>query len=115
MRERRRFHRYQVTLEVEYHFTNDVDIQSKTYTLNISEGGISIPLNKAVKCGKKINLRLKLPYEDREINAVGKVVWRSPLTKQNFACEEKAGVKFLDMDTEDKVALLDYIKDCCPA
>lgn len=111
MKERRRYPRYDITLEVEYDFTNDVEIQSKTHTLNVSKVGIAVPLCKAIKPGKKLKLKLKLPHEGKEINATGRVVWRSPLDN-GFASEENAGIEFLDMDFGSRLALRDFIRTC---
>ncbi len=110
MRDRRRCDRYDTSLEVEYDFENGIDIQSKTHTVNVSEGGISIPINKAIDTGKKINLKLKVPYRDKEIKAVGKVVWKESIDK-SLEPEENAGVQFLDMELNDKVVLIDYLNE----
>ena len=114
MQERRRSKRYKTALEVEYDVENAIGIHSKTQTFNISENGVSIPLNKAVRPGKKINMKLKLPYNDREINAISRVAWRKPFD-ENLGPEENAGIEFLDMDINSKAALVDYIKNYSPA
>lgn len=110
MTERRRYPRYNMALEVEYNARNDVEIQSKTYTYNVSEGGISIPLNKAIKPKEKIAITLRLPYGYRQISAIGKVAWKKPC-EIPLASEQTAGIEFLDMDPESKVALVDYIRE----
>jgi len=109
MNERRRFQRYKVSLEVEYHVENDVDIQATARTFNISGGGISLPLNRAISPGKKIRLNIKVPTEDREIKAVGRVVWKRPVNL-NASPEEDAGIKFLNMDRDSAETLTGYIQ-----
>lgn len=110
MKERRKFPRYDVALDVEYDATNDFEIHSKTSTINVSEVGMSIPLNKAIHPGKKLDLKLRLPYKDKEIDVKGKVVWRKALDK-NEGPEENAGIEFLEMDKTNRMVLVDCIKN----
>src|SRR3989338_9041243 len=94
MKERRRYERFKAILEVEYNAEDGFSITAIADALDISESGVSIPLTTAIKPGQKVKIRIKLPSEGKEIEAVGKVVWMKPINK-NFAPEENAGIEFL--------------------
>ena len=108
MDERRRFPRYGASLEVEYDLENTVGIESKTNTLNISLAGISIPLNRAVREGKRLGLKIKVP-DGKEVRALGKVVWKKAIGKNLFQ-EEDAGIKFLGIYNDGADVLDKYLQ-----
>lgn len=110
MKERRRFPRYRTRLDVEYEATNGYDIQSKTSTIDISEVGVSIPVNKIVEPGRNITMRIKIPDAEREVSVIGKVVWRRSLDEQ-FAPEENAGIEFVYLDGTSRKTLRGYLHD----
>ncbi len=108
MTERRRYRRYRTNVEVEYDVDNTVEIKSRTRTQNISEGGVCMPMNKAVKLGKKVLMKIRLPASRQEVTALGKVVWKRPVNP-NLADEEDAGIKFLGMYDDGKSVLTGYL------
>lgn len=109
MIERRVYKRYKSDLEVEYTVNDTVEIKSRTRTVNVSEGGVCMPLNKAVRQGKKILMKIRMPTRDGEITALGKVVWKTPY-EHNLADEEDAGIKFLGMYENGVNVLSKYIQ-----
>jgi len=109
MEERRRYPRYRRYLEVAYETGDTVGISCATNTFDISRGGLSMPVNKAIKLGKKINLRIKLPYYDKEVTAQGRVVWKGPV-RRTLSQEEYAGIEFMAMDDGSRSALAQYLE-----
>jgi len=113
MEERRRYKRYKADVEVEYDVDNGCAIHCRTHTVNISEGGVAVPLNKAVKPGKQIKLSIRLPCknheEEKEIRAIGKVVWKKPID-ENLADEANAGIKFIGLYENGRDILGGYLQ-----
>ena len=69
---------------------------------------MQIPVNKAVRPGKKVRLKMKIS-EDKEIQAEGRIVWKRPIDK-NLVHEENAGVEFVRMNDDSRDALSGYIQ-----
>jgi c-di-GMP-binding flagellar brake protein YcgR len=97
MEERREYPRKEESLEIEYGLENAVlGLSAKTYTYDISRGGVSIPLNKAIKPGATINMRIKIPPDGKEITILGKVIWKRH-SNGGRARDEEAGIRFICM------------------
>ena len=110
MTERRRYPRHKAKLEVKYYVENAFEIRCKTNTFNISKVGIAMPLNQAVKRGKRVKLVMKIPADSREIVALGKVVWKHP-NGRSAMHEDDAGIKFLSMFEDSEDVLTEYLYD----
>jgi hypothetical protein len=80
--ERRSYPRFTADLETEYTSGDSVaTVQAVTRTFNISKGGLALSLNRSVPAGRKIHLRIKMPYGSETVDAVGRVVWVKPTAR----------------------------------
>ena len=101
MEEKRRFPRYNRSLEVEYSPKGRGVIYSHALSKNISKGGICIPvLSRLVRTGDSIKIDIYPGGKRIPISAKGEVVWTKETSVisglQSFNTE--AGIKFTEVD-----------------
>lgn len=80
MLDKRNFPRLSAAVEVEYTLLKDVPGEKKTYTKNISAGGICLIVYEKMEPGSILSLKVHLPDVQRPIEIRGKVVWMSHFT-----------------------------------
>jgi len=93
MTERRRYRRYRFARKVIYAFSDDPGKRIRTKSVNISQGGIQIVIDKFVEGTKKIKLYIYGPHALRPITVKGKITWQARFTD---LAENRAGVEFAD-------------------
>lgn len=104
MENRRRFHRHNCALEVEYYPKGNNIIYSQSVSKNISKGGICLPvLSRLVRTGDQITLDIYANGDKRSpIMLKGEVVWikeTSLLSHSNDSVlDAEAGIRFTDAD-----------------
>jgi len=77
MLDKRNFPRLVASVGVEYTLLKDASDKKKTYTKNISAGGICLIVYEKIEPGSILAWKLRLPDVKRAIEAQGKVVWMS--------------------------------------
>jgi type IV pilus assembly protein PilZ len=78
-----------------------------SYLFDISTGGIFVKTDSPMDKGETISLKIFLPDGDKEMEALGEVVWSN---KDKRVTPERTfppgmGVKFLKLSTENKIRL----------
>jgi c-di-GMP-binding flagellar brake protein YcgR len=99
--EQRRHVRYPLKTEAEVRFTT-WSVFRILYTVNISQGGMTVGLPEPAEVGSMLDIRLSLPGDQViELKAVVRHCGRSPGTSDNY----RAGVEFLDLDAERRAEI----------
>lgn len=105
--ERRKFMRFDVSLEVAFKASKNAGEYFNGITKNFSRSGLCFE-SPAVGFAMKapMELELKLPYNDSFIPVSGNVAWKEQ-------CEDKCliGIEFTEINKEAKSQILDYAYD----
>lgn len=105
-KDERREERYNATLKVSYNSFNEFITE---YIKNVSKGGIFINTKRHHEINDIIDLSLIVPGLDKPLIIKGEVVH----IKIHNVPDEDAGIgaKFLDIDSESRKTLIDFIKN----
>lgn len=78
--------------------------------INLSGGGLCLPLNKKMSKGTLLELYLNMPHEKEPFFALAKVAWQSqaPVSKEGKPYYE-TGIEFLKLGLRDKMRIIRYI------
>lgn len=78
--------------------------------LNLSSGGLCIPLNRIINKGTLLELNLNIPREKEPFFALAKVVWQSqiPIKKEDKVYYE-TGIEFLRLGLKERMRIIRYI------
>lgn len=94
MVERRKFPRKGVEWSVVCHSADDPKSRVSGKSTDISMGGIGMKLNKTVKEGSRLNIRIQKSFWEDPIEVKGEVIWRGEVNNEGYL---RAGVQFTDM------------------
>lgn len=93
-----------------YNFEDEVD------SINVSGGGIMVPITRKLSVGTQVNLEIFLPDEELPIKTKGKVVWIKSVSKKEEAnltidklCSGIEFVEFTKINDDDEAKLLNFI------
>jgi uncharacterized protein (TIGR02266 family) len=81
----------------------------KSYITNFGEGGLFIHTEKNLPVGSLLDLEFSLPDSNQAIKTKGIVVWTRPQEMSTKKMPPGMGVKFIDMDPNDKKLIKDYL------
>lgn len=97
--EKRAFLRFSVNLEVRYRILESLSSYKSTSTEDMCERGIKITLPEYIEPGTMLELTIKVPYDHKPINAIGKIIWiKKDLLEEFFS----AGVHLVYRKEKDK-------------
>jgi len=96
MDERRRYIRIDESLKISYRVVSPPDGWGNSTSMNISEGGISFPIDQRLLPGLILDLRVNLSGSMEPIEATGEVIWINNRTTAQFPYV--VGVKFVKID-----------------
>ena len=108
--DKRKFKRFPINLDAKYLLEEDQRKWEGCTVINISrEGmGIEVYLHERINIGSILQLKIIIPTNEEPIKATGILMWiKEPDEKMNFM----GGIKFTDIDFEDKWTLMDYAYD----
>lgn len=100
MGERRKQIRVSDSLKIKYKVISPPDGFGGALSINISEGGISFPIDKTLIPGVVLDLEIILKDSPRPIEATGEVVWIRQRDDENFPFT--VGIKFLKVNPRDR-------------
>jgi len=111
--ERRKAVRVPITLEVVYYHDKKGGGVSKTYTENISMGGLKIQTEEKLKNGEPLLLEIKIPNTSKPIAAKGEIVWvkDAPAGLSSGKRVFGAGLKFTHIKFSEKQKLASFIEN----
>ncbi len=109
MQEKRRFPRLDIRVKVEYQIAESPQNKIKSFTKNVSQGGICLFLDSSLDKGTLLDLKLYMPDKNEPILATGKIAWIEKFevgdTKEQF----EAGIEFIDIAKEDSDRVAKYV------
>ncbi len=75
---------------------------------NIGEGGIFIPTKEPLHRKEKVDLKISLPDEEKELEVLGEVAWFNKEERVKFreTLPSGMGIKFLRLSQEDKERII---------
>ena len=100
MKERRKFLRFSVPLDVEYRTLTLNPIFGKTLAKDLSREGVRVNLEHKIAAGTPVELCLNVPGDNLPVFAIGKVAWGDGL---------EAGVKLTRLSDGDRDRVLEYV------
>jgi len=102
--ERRKFIRFDISLNVEFKPVKGSAEYSLGVTRNFSREGLSfVSQDLDLKSEETIELRLTPPEKDTSISLLADIIWKKQVKNKWWS-----GVKFKKIDTEVKSEILDY-------
>jgi len=107
MDEHRKNVRINDSFKISYKVISPPDGWGNTVSINISRGGIAIPINHALLPGIILELKIDLLNNTELINATGEIVWIKE--KDNSEFPYVAGLKFIDINLRDRDRIHHYI------
>lgn len=76
MKERRRFVRFDKSIDVHYRILESLDEHMPTYTKNLSEKGIRVSLSKRLEPGTFLEIAMRFPGDQKPVWGIGKIAWQ---------------------------------------
>ena len=109
MKDRRKFIRFPVKIGALYSEESKEDWNQQCSIVNISrEGlGVTVHLKAKLSLGCLLKFRMDVPEREKSISFTGILNWIKAL-KDDPDYNYKGGIKLIEIDSEDKWALLDY-------
>lgn len=107
MSEKRKFMRFDVSIEVEYMVPgNGAPVEGISVTRNLSREGMQISVNSRLVAGTELEIKLRIPQDAAPVYAKGDLVW---VEKAEVKTESNAGIKFTQMSPFDRNRILDHV------
>ena len=100
MAERRKYMRFQTSMDVEYKTLTLNPIFGKTLAKDLSREGIRVGLKQNVPVGTTLEICLNVPGDNLPVFATGKVAWADGLD---------VGVKLMKINQQDRAKILEYV------
>jgi c-di-GMP-binding flagellar brake protein YcgR len=107
-KERRRFARLNVLVDVVYKKHAGLDGNKLSLAKNISKGGICLIVYEELKESDTLELIMRLPEDNGTVSALGRVVW----VKEFIIGDNKrfdAGIEFIGIEEEDINKINKYV------
>ena len=102
-KDRRRFIRYDIPLDVEFKLLNDTSEYASGVTTNFSRSGFCFETTyNTAQLNKAFDLKIRVPDSDTLTSAVGDLVW-----KQDLDDKYLYGVKLMAMEKDAKSMILE--------
>ena len=98
-KERRRYRRFNVNLEVEYRLLESLQPYQTTSTEDTCEEGIKINLPEYIEPDTRLELIIRIPQEPEPIMVIGRVVW---VKKNSLDNSFTTGIHLVHIKEEDK-------------
>jgi len=103
--ERRRYHRFNLNLKVEYRILESLKPYKISATEDASEEGIRIGLSEYIEPNTRLELIVKIPCEPKPIVMLGRVAWAKKGLGERFFT---TGIHIAHIKDEDRKKLYQY-------
>ncbi len=111
MSERRQTIRINESFKITYKVISPPDGWGNSVSMNISKGGIALPIDHRLIPGVVLDLQIKLIENTNPIEATGEVVWIKENPSKNEAeFPYLVGIKFINIDLRDRDRIYYYIE-----
>ena len=107
MKERRRYARLNIPLDVHY-LVRGQKQKLKSVTKNISPNGVRFALEKEVPAGEILDIEIKIPNKPEPIPIKARLVWSKKELKQGKDVFD-AGFEFVQVPDESKNEFFQYL------
>ena len=102
-KDRRRFIRYDIPLDVEFKMIDDASEYYSGVTINFSRSGLCFETSRnTAQLNKALDIKISVPDSNTFTSAVGDLVWIQDLDDKYLY-----GIKLMVMETEAKSKVLD--------
>ncbi len=107
--EKRRYPRFSCDLPIKY--GRSQLFLKYARAVNASEGGLLLRLPEEMQVGQHIALKLFFPSQSElnTIRASAEVIWMDLHMRKDWSWDYQTGVRFIDIDTEDKTVLKNFL------
>lgn len=108
--ERRRYRRVKNGVKAIYKVMG-VEGEDNLSVLNLSGGGLCLPLSKKVEKGTLLELGINIPHEKDPFFVFAKVVWQSqaPAATKDGRVYYETGIEFLRLGLRERMRIIRYI------
>ena len=107
MQEQRRYIRVESPVVVE--FPNPVTMKTeRSFTQDISEGGMRFPTAVKLQVGEELPLALELPFHNATLHATGEILWIREISRLGGPHYE-VGVRFRWIEDPDRQRLAHHL------
>ncbi|KPK42759.1 MAG: hypothetical protein AMJ78_01195 [Omnitrophica WOR_2 bacterium SM23_29] len=107
MEERRKYMRFDVSLNIEYMVSgNSIPIEGISFSKNLSREGMQLILDKNLVPGMELEFKLRIPGDAAPIYAKGAIVWLDKAKKKG---EPSVGIRFSQISAFDRNRILEYV------
>ena len=104
-KDRRKFMRFDIPLDMEFKPSINTDTHSKGTTVNFSRSGLCFETKEDdFNLSDLMELKVNLPKTDDYISIVGDLAWKTKLDDSKCL----VGIKFREIDSEAKNHILDH-------
>ena len=111
MEERRKFVRLDTRLNISYSVLSAGEVK-RTVAKNIAGDGLCIISEQLLSIGSRLQVVMKLPDREKEINFVAEVVWSEAyelIGKSERRKAAESGLRFVEISPEDKEAIMQHV------
>ncbi len=107
MEDKRKFLRFNVSLDARSKASGWFGPKKSCSVKDVSREGLKLASKEAMKYGEILKLEVSVPTERAPIKAVGQVMWNQKTGNSTY----DVGLKFRDLRSEGKYAILSYAYD----
>ena len=112
MQERRRYVR--ITTPVLIEFPNPATWKTeRSFTHDVSEGGLRFPTEVKLQMGQELALTLELPFKNTTFHATGEVVWIREIAR-HAGTQYDVGIRFKWIEDQDHQRLARFLHAFLP-
>lgn len=111
MEERREFVRLDTRLPIQYWVVPSAQAIASV-TTDLGGGGMCLFVNEPLKPGTRLQVAIRLPELQRSVTFTCEVIWCEQyemIGKSQRTRSVEAGVKFLQIDAEDREAIMHHV------
>lgn len=108
MRERRKYTRKLIKLDVVYDMSTDqrwLESQAR----DIGGGGICLITKDAIPIGKSFDIKFSIPDKEKPIKVIGKVMWNEKAENESESIFYN-GIKFINIHKDDRELIMKFVE-----
>lgn len=111
MKEKRVYVRVDEPVLVKYKLLDEPNVEARSVSDDISEGGLRFPTNERLRPGSPVELEINIPSDSMPLFGQGIIVWQHKFDLETGKWRFEIGTKFTDMDSFDHKRLLHFLED----